>query len=129
MEIQDAIRALAALAQETRLAVFRLLVRAGPDGMPAGAIAETLGAPPATLSFHLSHLHDAGLLERRRYGRSLWYSVDFAGFRTLVEYLQEDCCQGRAELCGTPPSAAARRSKPGCAAGRTPSRCKTKNAK
>ena len=97
MEINFAIAALQSLAQETRLKVFRLLVRAGRDGMPAGEIGETLNVPAPTLSFHLNHLSNAGLVERRRVGRSIWYSVSFEGFGRLMEYLMENCCQGRFE--------------------------------
>lgn len=97
MEIQAAIAALQSLAQETRLEVFRLLVRAGEDGLPAGEIGEALDVPAPTLSFHLNHLSHAGLVERRREGRSIWYTVRFEGFRSLMEYLMENCCQGRLE--------------------------------
>jgi DNA-binding transcriptional ArsR family regulator len=101
MEIKQAVQALSALAQESRLDVFRLLVRAGPEGMPAGQIAEDLEIPPATLSFHLSQLSNAGLIQDRREGRSVIYSLDVAGMSNLMEYLTEDCCQGRPELCGS----------------------------
>jgi DNA-binding transcriptional ArsR family regulator len=100
METLDAVTAFAALAQETRLDVFRLLVRAGLDGLPAGAIAEQLGVPPPTLSFHLAHLTSAGLLESRRHGRFIFYCVHFDGVRDLLTYLTQDCCQGQPELCG-----------------------------
>jgi len=94
MEKQNAIAALAALAHETRLDVFRLLVRAGPDGLSAGAVAEALGIPPATLSFHLKELRNAGLLAARREGRSIRYAPDFDCMAALVGYLGENCCQG-----------------------------------
>ena len=100
MKKQDAVNAFAALAQETRLEVFRLLVRAGHEGLPAGGIAEELGVPAPTLSFHLAQLTASGLLERRREGRSIVYRVHLEGMRDLLTYLTEDCCQGRAELCG-----------------------------
>jgi DNA-binding transcriptional ArsR family regulator len=103
MEPNDAIEALGALAQETRLAAFRLLVRTGPAGLPAGAIAEALGVPPATLSFHLAHLARAGLVTSARHGRTIVYAADFAGMSALLAYLSEDCCQGRPEFC-VPPS-------------------------
>jgi ArsR family transcriptional regulator len=106
MKILTAIEALQGLAQETRLEVFRLLVKAGHDGMPAGDIASALDVPAPTLSFHLNHLCNAGLIERRREGRSLWYSVHFEQVRGLLAFLTEDCCQGRPELCGVSAPAA-----------------------
>jgi DNA-binding transcriptional ArsR family regulator len=98
MEItQDhAVDALAALAQATRLAVYRLLVEAGPQGLAAGAIGERLELPPATLSFHLAHLSRAGLVKSRQEGRFVIYSADFASMNALVGYLTENCCGGRA---------------------------------
>lgn len=100
MESTKAILALAALAQETRLGVFRLLVREGPRGLPAGQIAGRLGVAPATLSFHLGQLERAGLLGARRVSRRIFYAVDLEGTRELLAYLTEDCCRGRPELCG-----------------------------
>ena len=94
METQNAVAALAALAQETRLDVFRLLVQAGPEGVPAGEIAEALGLPSASLSFHLKELKSAGLARCERDGRSRIYSPDFAAVRDLVTYLSENCCGG-----------------------------------
>jgi DNA-binding transcriptional ArsR family regulator len=94
MEKQDALSALAALAQETRLDLFRLLVRAGPEGLPAGAIAEALETPSATLSFHLKELRSAGLIRCEREGRSRIYRPDFATANGLVAFLTENCCQG-----------------------------------
>jgi ArsR family transcriptional regulator len=94
MEKQDALAALAALAQETRLDIFRLLVRAGAEGMPAGAIAESLGTPSATLSFHLKELKSAGVVSCRREGRSLIYAPEFDAMQELVRFLTENCCQG-----------------------------------
>ena len=99
MEVKSAIDALAALAQESRLAVFRLLVREGPDGLPAGTIAERLTIPAPTLSFHLNQLSAAGLVISRREGRSIIYAANYAGMRDLLDFLVEDCCQGRPELC------------------------------
>lgn len=96
METQNVIEALQSLAQETRLDVFRLLVKAGPAGLMAGEISERLAVPGPTLSFHLSQLTHSGLLNRRREGRALWYSVDFAQVGTLLAFLMEDCCQGQA---------------------------------
>lgn len=95
MKNTTAIAALAALAQVHRLAVFRLLVQAGAEGQAAGAIAEALALPASSLSFHLAHLSRAGLIEQRREGRSLIYSVDFAAMNNLVDFLTENCCGGR----------------------------------
>lgn len=94
MEKQDALAALAALAQETRLDLFRLLVTAGPEGLSAGEIAEALGTASATLSFHLKELKSAGLIRCDRVGRSRIYSPDFATAEALVGFLSEDCCRG-----------------------------------
>jgi ArsR family transcriptional regulator len=96
METTQAIQALSALAQETRLGVFRLLVQAGPDGMAAGQIAEKLDLAPATLSFHLAGLSRAGLAQSRQDGRFVIYSADFQAVNALVGYLSENCCGGRA---------------------------------
>jgi DNA-binding transcriptional ArsR family regulator len=94
MEKQNAIAALAALAHETRLDVFRLLVQAGPEGLAAGAVAAALDVPPATLSFHLKELRNAGLVVAERDGRSIRYAPDFASMSALVGYLGENCCAG-----------------------------------
>jgi DNA-binding transcriptional ArsR family regulator len=94
MEKQTVISALAALAQETRLDVFRLLVASGAEGLPAGAIADATGVAPATLSFHLKELKSAGVLQCRREGRSLIYSPDFTAMNGLLAYLTENCCGG-----------------------------------
>jgi ArsR family transcriptional regulator len=94
MEKQDALAALAALAQETRLDVFRLLVQAGPEGLAAGALSERLGIAPPTLSFHLKELRSAGLVRQEREGRSLLYAPDFGAMTALVAYLTENCCAG-----------------------------------
>ncbi len=94
MNSTAAVEALAALAQEHRLALFRLLVQAGDEGMPAGAIAEALGIPNSSLSFHLSHLTRAELIQQRREGRSLIYTADYAAMNALVGYLMENCCGG-----------------------------------
>jgi DNA-binding transcriptional ArsR family regulator len=99
MDSKRATDALAALAQESRLATFRLLIRAGTAGLPAGDIAQTLGIPHNTLSTHLAILSRAGLLRSRREGRSVIYSVDFDGTRALLGFLLEDCCQGAPEVC------------------------------
>lgn len=100
MEIITASRALSALSQETRLETFRLLVRCGDDGLPAGDIARALEIPHNTMSSHLAILSNAGLVNSRREGRSIIYSIDFAGVRHLMSFLMEDCCQGRPEVCG-----------------------------
>jgi DNA-binding transcriptional ArsR family regulator len=100
MDTTDAVSTLAALAQEHRLGIFRMLVKAGPDGMAAGAIAEALGLPASSLSFHLAHLSRDGLIVQRRESRSLIYSADFERMNALITFLMEDCCQGRPEVCG-----------------------------
>lgn len=94
METTEAIDALAALAQTTRLAIYRLLVRAGPAGIPAGQIGEKLDLAPATLSFHLAHLARAGIANSRQHGRFIIYSADFQNMNRLVDYLTENCCGG-----------------------------------
>lgn len=99
MNSKAAIMALESLAQETRLSIFKLLVRKGPNGLPAGEIALALEVPGPTLSFHLAHLTRAGLLSCRRESRSLIYSVHFEGMRDLLQFLTKDCCQGRPEFC------------------------------
>ncbi len=100
MDILSATNALGALSQETRLGVFRLLVRNGPEGLPAGDIARALSIPHNTLSTHLAILTRAGLACSRREGRSIIYSVDFEGTRDLLSFLMEDCCQGHPDVCG-----------------------------
>ena len=90
----QAVDALAALAQETRLSVYRLLVEAGPQGLSAGRIGEELDLPPATLSFHLAHLARTGLVRSRQEGRFVIYSADFVNMNELVGYLTENCCGG-----------------------------------
>jgi DNA-binding transcriptional ArsR family regulator len=91
-----AVAALASLAQEHRLSIFRLLVQAGEGGMPAGAIADALGVPNSSLSFHLAHLTRAGLIRQERQSRSLIYTADYAGMNALVGFLMENCCAGAA---------------------------------
>jgi DNA-binding transcriptional ArsR family regulator len=103
MKTKDALAALAALAQESRLAIFRHLVEAGPEGLPVGKIADALGLPAATLSFHLKELTQAGLLESRQDGRFIWYATHFATMNALIGYLTENCCGGKPGLC-TPPA-------------------------
>jgi DNA-binding transcriptional ArsR family regulator len=107
MKSPDAVSALSALANEHRLAIFRLLVQAGPEGRAAGAIAEKLDLPASSLSFHLAHLTRAGLIEQRRESRSLIYSADFANMNALVGFLTENCCGGAS--CA--PAAAPKRRK------------------
>ena len=94
METRNAIEALAALAHEHRLAVFRLLVEQGPEGLPAGEIAERVGLVPSSLTFHLQHLVRAGLLSKRRVSRQLFYATDFGVMNALLAYLTENCCSG-----------------------------------
>jgi DNA-binding transcriptional ArsR family regulator len=100
MEQTTAIAALAALAQETRLDIFRLLVQTGAEGLPPGQISERLGLPAATLSFHLNQLKHAGLVTFRRAGRSLIYMAEFEAMNGLLAYLTENCCQGDPTACG-----------------------------
>jgi DNA-binding transcriptional ArsR family regulator len=97
MTLPRAVRALDALAHDTRLRVHRLLVRAGADGLSAGAIARRLGLPASSLSFHLMHLQAADLVVQRRAGRSLIYAVNFDSMDGLMAYLQENCCRGFAD--------------------------------
>lgn len=99
MKSTQAVRALSALAQESRLETFRLLVRALPDGLPAGQIAEELGVSPATMSFHLKELTAAELIQQRRQGRSIIYSLNTQAMQDLLAFLIEDCCQRQPELC------------------------------
>jgi len=94
VDSSEFIRALGALAQEHRLAAFRLLVQAGPDGLAAGAIAEAVGAVPSSMSFHLAQLAHAGLITQRRQSRSIIYAADFAAMNALMGYLTENCCGG-----------------------------------
>ena len=100
MEELNAVGALGALAQESRLKIFRLLVQCGPDGMAAGDIARRLKLPQNTLSFHVAILAHARLVASRKVGRSIIYSIDLEGIRDLLSFLVEDCCGGKAELCG-----------------------------
>jgi len=95
MEMPRIVDALAALAQETRLKAYRLLVEAGPAGLAAGRIGEALDLPAATLSFHLAHLSRTGLVSSRQEGRFVIYSADFKNMNELVGYLTENCCGGR----------------------------------
>ena len=99
MEKTDAVTALAALAQDNRLDVYRLLVQAGPDGMPAGAVAEALGLAPNTLTFHFDRLRVAGLVTVRREGRSMIYAARYEAMNGLIAFLTENCCQGGSGAC------------------------------
>jgi ArsR family transcriptional regulator, arsenate/arsenite/antimonite-responsive transcriptional repressor len=98
MDEHRAVLALGALAQETRLALYRLLVAEGPLGLPAGAIAERLGVAPSSLSFHLQQLLHAGLVTQRRAGRQLIYAAEYETMNALLAYLTENCC-GRGQSC------------------------------
>jgi DNA-binding transcriptional ArsR family regulator len=100
MEATQAVQALGALAQDTRLGIYRLLVQAGPEGMAAGAIGEKLDLAPATLSFHLAGLTRAGLARSRQEGRFVIYSADFQAMNALVGFLSENCCGGAACTAG-----------------------------
>lgn len=99
MDSKHAVDALSALAHEHRLAVYRMLVERGPDGLSAGVIAERLGVPPSSLTFHLQHLLRAGLISQRRVSRQLFYAADFAAMNGLVGFLTENCCGGGASAC------------------------------
>lgn len=114
MEQSDAVTALAALAQDHRLAIYRLLVQAGPDGMAAGAVAETLALAPNTLTFHFDRLRQAGLVTVRRDGRSMIYAARYDTMNGLLAYLTDNCCGGAVEACA--PAAAC---KPAARAGRS----------
>jgi DNA-binding transcriptional ArsR family regulator len=100
MELRTALAAFSALAQEVRLDVLKRLVRAGPAGVSAGALAEATGVAAPTMSFHLKELLGAGLVRSRKEGRSVIYAADYGGIRTLVGFLLADCCQGDPRLCG-----------------------------
>lgn len=100
METRQAVATLSALAHATRLKVFRLLVKQGPEGLPAGRIADQLGIAAPTMSAHLAQLERARLVHSWRVERWIYYAVDFEGTRRMLRYLTEDCCQGHPELCG-----------------------------
>lgn len=100
MEFNSALSAFSALSQETRLEALRRLVKKGPGGISAGALAAALDVPAPTLSFHLKELAGAGLVLSRKEGRSVIYAADYAGVRALVDFLMADCCQGDPRLCG-----------------------------
>ena len=99
MDETQALDALGALSQETRLRIVRLLVTAGPDGLAAGAIGEAMDATSSRLSFHLTHLEAAGLVQSRRNGRSIRYSAVYDALSGLIAFLMRDCCQGHPEVC------------------------------
>ncbi|MGY6273183.1 ArsR/SmtB family transcription factor [Achromobacter denitrificans] len=117
MEMKDAVKALAAIGHESRLTVYRLLVQAGPAGLPAGQLAEKTGIPPSSLSFHLKELVHAGLLASRQEGRFVIYEARFESMAELLAYLTDNCCGGEPcaptniAACPSPASARARRSK------------------
>src|SRR5271165_2951969 len=104
METLDVVAALAALAQDNRLDVFRLLVKAGPEGMPAGEIATALNLAPNTLTFHFDRLRGAGLVTVRRDGRLMIYAARFDTMNALLAFLTENCCQGAPEACRPAPA-------------------------
>jgi ArsR family transcriptional regulator, arsenate/arsenite/antimonite-responsive transcriptional repressor len=112
MENADAVIALAALAQDNRLDVFRLLVQAGPEGLPAGQVASALDLAPNTLTFHFDRLRSAGLVTVRLEGRSMIYAARFETMNALLAYLTENCCNGAPESCGPAPCSPGRASKP-----------------
>jgi ArsR family transcriptional regulator, arsenate/arsenite/antimonite-responsive transcriptional repressor len=99
MEITSAVGPLAALAQETRLSIFRVLIEAGPEGVSAGRIGETLDVPPATLSFHLKELARAHLVSARQERQFIYYAVDFERMAELMTFLTQNCCRGMPEKC------------------------------
>ena len=111
MEKMDAVVALAALAQDNRLDVFRLLVQAGPEGMPAGAVAEALDLAPNTLTFHFDRLRTAGLVAARRDGRSIIYAARFEAMNELIGFLTENCCGGVSCAPAAPCKPARKRAK------------------
>ena len=102
METKNAVAALAALAQESRLAVFRLLVQAGPEGLPAGKVSEALAIPPSSLSFHLKELTHAGMVSSRQEGRFVIYQANYDAATALIAFLTENCCQGSGAPCMPP---------------------------
>ncbi|MFQ3595168.1 MAG: helix-turn-helix transcriptional regulator [Sphingomonadaceae bacterium] len=106
MEESEALAALSALAQPTRLAVFRALVRAGPDGLAAGELAGLVATPPSTLSSHLRLLEQAGLVLSRRMGRHIFYAASFPAARALLAFLMQDCCAGHPAICADLPAPA-----------------------
>ena len=108
MEKKDVLGALAGLAQETRLDIFLRLVEAGPPGLAAGALAEALSLPGATLSFHLKEMRHAGLVSSRREGRSIIYAAAFQTLEGVIDYLTDNCCRASGEACITHPAGLAK---------------------
>src|SRR4051794_19825620 len=106
MDQKHAIAALGALAQDTRLELFRLLVATGPDGLPAGVIAERLGVQPSSLTFHLNQLNHAGLITQRRQSRQLIYSAEYDAMNALLAYLTENCCRDAVSYTACDPAMA-----------------------
>jgi ArsR family transcriptional regulator len=104
MDGRQALAGFAALSQQTRLAIVRLLVRAGPKGVPAGSVAEAVRVSASNVSFHLKELERAGLIEARREARSIIYSANYDTLRGLIDFLMKDCCGGRPEICGPAPA-------------------------
>jgi ArsR family transcriptional regulator len=104
MQADDAVLALGALAHDHRLAIYRMLVERGPEGLAAGVIAERLGCLPSSLTFHLQHLQRAGLIAPRRMGRQMIYAADFTHMNALVGFLTENCCGGSAGACTQGPA-------------------------
>jgi ArsR family transcriptional regulator, arsenate/arsenite/antimonite-responsive transcriptional repressor len=101
MEMKEAVVTLAALAQDTRLSIFRLLVQVGPEGIPVGQVGEELQVAPATLSFHLKELYHAGLVSSRQEGRFIYYTANFERMAALMTFLTRNCCQGAPQECLT----------------------------
>jgi DNA-binding transcriptional ArsR family regulator len=99
LDEKQALPAFAALSQETRLRIVRLLVKAGPDGLPAGSVSEAVGASSSNASFHLSQLEQARLVRSRREARSIIYIANYEALSDLIQFLMRDCCQGRPEVC------------------------------
>lgn len=120
MENTIAVAGLSALAHETRLNIFRELVKAGPVGLPAGDIARKVDVAPTTLSFHLKEFQRSGLLTSRRESRQIFYAVDFVSMRQLLDFLMDDCCQGHPEICQVTDGTL------NCAPGKKPNRVKSK---
>jgi ArsR family transcriptional regulator len=112
MDAKDVVTALGAIAHDHRLAVYRMLVEQGPEGLPAGTIAERLDLPPSSLTFHLQQLLHAGLVTQRRLGRQLIYAADFAAMTGLVAYLTENCCGTGKGAAVCAPAAVAAHAKP-----------------